>query len=130
MANKKMTYAVAIDKAINGEVNAEVAERLTDLKAMLAKRASAKSKAKAEAQDTEKATIVSALATFGKPVQVGEVVKAINDVKFNSQKVTALLVKLVADGKVAREMDKKKAFYSLVQEETSDEVDIEETTQE
>jgi DNA-binding transcriptional regulator YbjK len=130
MANKKMTYAVAIDKAINGEVNAEVAERLMDLKDMLAKRASAKSKAKAEAQDTEKATIVSALATLGKPVQVGEVVKVINDVKFNSQKVTALLVKLVADGKVAREVDKKKAFYSLVQEETSDEVDIEETAQE
>lgn len=130
MANKKMTYAVAIDKAINGEVNAEVAERLTDLKAMLAKRASAKSKAKAEVQDTEKATVVSALATLGKSVQVGEIVRVINDAKFNSQKVTALLVKLVADGKVAREVDKKKAFYSLVQEETSDEVDIEETAQE
>ena len=40
MADRKMTYAVAIDNAINGNINDEVVERLNDLKAQLAKRGS------------------------------------------------------------------------------------------
>ena len=40
MADRKMTYAVAIDNAINGNINEEVVERLNDLKAQLAKRGS------------------------------------------------------------------------------------------
>ena len=38
----KMTYAVAIDRAIAGDVDAEVVERLENLKAQLAKRGSGK----------------------------------------------------------------------------------------
>lgn len=40
MADRKMTYAVAIDNAINGNITDEVVERLNDLKAQLAKRGS------------------------------------------------------------------------------------------
>ena len=40
MADRKMTYAVAIDNAINGNITDEVVERLNDLKTQLAKRGS------------------------------------------------------------------------------------------
>ena len=117
MANKKMTYATAIDKALIGEVTPEVIERLNDLKATLAKRSTAKSAKKAEAQDTEKAAIVSALEAIGKAAQVGEIVKIVD---MSSQKVTSMLTKLVAEGRVIREVDKKKAFYSVIKAETQE----------
>lgn len=44
MADKKMTYAQALEVAINSVADVEVANRLTDLKASLEKKASSKKK--------------------------------------------------------------------------------------
>ena len=112
---KKMTYATAIDKALAGEVTAEVVERLTDLKASLAKRSSKRSEKKVAEQDASKSLVVSALEAIGKAAQVTEIVAVTG---LSSQKVTAMLTKLVADGVVVRTVDKKKAFYALVKTES------------
>ena len=50
MSTKKMSYVVAVEKAINGELSDEVIERLTALRASLEKRASRKSEGPTKAQ--------------------------------------------------------------------------------
>ena len=115
----KMTYAVAIDKAINGELTAEVVERLGDLKASLAKRSSKPSEKKVAEQDSAKNAIAGALAVIGKPCRVDDIARATGLIP---QKVTAMLTKMVADGVAVRTLDKKKAFYALVPTEDEGEV--------
>ena len=50
MATKKMSYVVAVESAINGNLTDEVIERLTALKASLEKRASHKQEGPTKAQ--------------------------------------------------------------------------------
>lgn len=119
----KMTYAVAIDKAINGELSAEVVERLNDLKASLAKRSSKPSEKKVAEQDGAKRAIASAMAVIGKPCQVNDIAITAG---LSPQRVTAMLTKMVADGVAIRTLDKKKAFYALIPTEGESEVTEEE----
>ena len=117
---KKMTYATAIDKAIAGEVTAEVKDRLIELKASLAHKPSAKKTAEKSAEDAANKTLMAEVLTLiGKPATVSEILAT---GKFptgtSSPKVTSILTKMVADGTVVNTKDKKKSFYALAEVET------------
>jgi predicted transcriptional regulator len=118
---KKMTYATAIDKAINGEVTAEVIDRLNDLKASLAKRSENRSNKKSAEQDAFKVIVMEALETASKPVTVTELLATgVFDASVSAQKVTAMLKKMVAEGTVIKTPDKKHNLYSVAEGEVEE----------
>lgn len=110
----KMTYATAIDFAINAIDNDEVKEKLTALKAQLAKKSSAERKPTATQRENVgfKEAIVSALGD-GK-YTITDIIKSVPEVSaLSNQRVSALVRQLVADGVLVREEIKRKAYFSL-----------------
>ena len=108
----KMTYAVAIDRAIAGEVDAEVIEKLEALKAQLAKRGSGKhglTKTQKEGLELmERIIEVLADATDGMTAtEVGDAVEV------TCQRASALLKKLVEDGRVRKDKVGKQVRFFL-----------------
>ena len=108
----KMTYAVAIDRAIAGEVDAEVIEKLEALKAQLAKRGSGKhglTKTQKEGLELmERIIEVLADATDGMTAtEVGDAVEV------TCQRASALLKKLVEDGRVHKDKVGKQVRFFL-----------------
>ena len=113
MANKKMTYANAIDEALKGNLTAEVIERLGELKVSLAHKPSEKKSAeKVAAENAEKEVVLKALEVVGKPATVTEIIAG-GKLDYSGPKVTSVLGKLVAEGKAVKTVDKKKSFYGL-----------------
>ena len=112
MADRKMTYAVAIDNAINGNLTDEVVERLNDLKAQLAKRGSGKkgpTKTQKEGLELmERIVEVLADATDGMTAtEVGA------EVEVTCQRASALLKKLVEDERVRKDKVGKQVRFFL-----------------
>lgn len=110
----KMTYATAIDFAINAIDNEEVIEKLSALKAQLAKKSSAERKPTATQKENVgfKEAIVSALGD-GK-YTITDIIKSVPEVSaLSNQRVSALVRQLVADGILVREEIKRKAYFSL-----------------
>ena len=110
----KMTYATAIDFAINAIDNEEVIEKLSALKAQLAKKSSAERKPTATQKENVsfKEAIVSALGD-GK-YTITDIIKSVPEVSaLSNQRVSALVRQLVADGVLVREEIKRKAYFSL-----------------
>ena len=110
----KMTYATAIDFAINAIDNEEVIEKLSALKAQLAKKSSAERKPTATQKENVgfKEAIVSALGD-GK-YTITDIIKSVPEVSaLSNQLVSALVRQLVADGVLVREEIKRKAYFSL-----------------
>ena len=108
----KMTYAVAIDRAIAGDVDAEVIEKLEALKAQLAKRGSGKkglTKTQKEGLELmERIVEVLADATDGMTAtEVGDAVEV------TCQRASALLKKLVEDERVRKEKVGKQVRFFL-----------------
>ena len=107
----KMTYAVAIDRAIVGDVDAEVIEKLEALKAQLAKRGSGKhglTKTQKEGLELmERMIEVIAGAEDGMTAtEVGDAVEV------TCQRASALLKKLVEDERVRKDkVGKQVRFY-------------------
>lgn len=107
----KMTYAVAIDRAIAGDIDDEVIEKLTALKAQLAKRGSGKhapTKTQKEGLELmERMIEVIADAEDGMTAtEVGA------EVDVTCQRASALLKKLVEDERVEkRKVGKQMRFY-------------------
>ena len=114
MANKKMTYATAIDNAINGILDAETVERLVALKEQLAKRNSSGALKKPTKTQREnevlKGKILDMLAEEVDGMTATEIGSAL---AVNVQKASALLsqmgtekgdgrVRKVKEGKVTR----------------------------
>lgn len=120
MANK-MTYAVAIDSALEAlasiEGMDEVSARLAELKESLAKRAGSASKAKAkksEADEPLKAAIADVLGESESKMTVSDIIKASETLDgLSNQKVSALLRKMIEEGKVEKTMEGKKSLFSL-----------------
>ena len=113
---KKMSYAVAVESAINGDLNPEVIERLNDLKASLEKRASRKAEGptKAQRERAEVAEKVFSAMVVGESYGSADIAGLIPETEgFSSQKVTALMKGLVADGRVNAETVKGKKVYTL-----------------
>lgn len=111
----KMTYAVAIDFAINAIDNEEVIEKLTALKAQLAKKSSAERKPTATQRENVgfKDAIVNGLES-DKTYTITDIMKFIPEVGgLSNQRVSALVRQLVADGILKREEIKRKAYFSL-----------------
>ena len=111
----KMTYAVAIDRAIAGDVDAEVVERLEALKAQLAKRGSGKkSLTKTQKEGLElMERIIEMLADAPDGMTATEIGDAL-DIK--CQRASALLAKLTperGDGRVRREKVGKQVRFFL-----------------
>ncbi len=97
----KMTYAVAIDRAIAGDVDAEVIEKLEALKEQLAKRGSGKrgpTKTQKEGQILMEG-IVESLAEVDEGMTATEVGAAVG---VTCQRASALLKKLVEDERVRK----------------------------
>lgn len=108
----KLTYAVAIDRAIAGDVDAEVIEKLEALKVQLAKRGSGKhglTKTQKEGLELmERIVEVVADATDGMTAtEVGA------EVDVTCQRASALLKKLAEDGRVRREKVGKQVRFFL-----------------
>ena len=111
----KMTYAVAIDRAIAGDIDAEVIERLEALKVQLAKRGSGKhglTKTQKEGLELME-RIVEMLADAPDGMTATEIGDAL-DIK--CQRASALLAKLTppkGDGRVRRDKVGKQVRFFL-----------------
>lgn len=106
----KMTYAMAIDSAINGNVTDEVREKLEALKAQLAKRNGA-SRKPTKTQKANEGLKDEMVAAISEPMTAGEVAEHFG---ISNQKASALLTALVNDGRLVREVVKRKAYFKAV----------------
>lgn len=108
----KMTYAVAIDNAINGKIDAETIERLEALKAQLAKRNGSGKKGLTKAQKENvglKNQILEILDADGATAtEVG------NAIGKTCQRASALLKQLAEEGLIERVKDGRKTIFRPV----------------
>lgn len=114
--SKKMSYVVAVESALNGEITDEVRERLEALKVSLEKRNSRKvtGPTKAQKERAEIAEKVCNALVAGESYGSADIAGLIPETDgFSSQKVTALMKGLVADGRVNAETVKGKKVYTL-----------------
>ena len=110
----KMTYCVALDKALEVVVDEEVRERLTALKASIEKRNASHSDKHYETKEQKEAKalreqILGAL-EVGKAYAVADVAEMFADSTIG--KVRAGLVRLAKDGQIVRSEDHRKVFYT------------------
>ena len=109
----KMTYAVALDVAINAVADEAVKEKLEALKAQIAKKSSGERKLTATQKDNIgfKDAILEGLGD-GK-YTITDIMKSVDAVNgLSNQRVSALVRQLVADGLLVREEIKRKAYFS------------------
>lgn len=116
----KMTYSVAIDNALAGNLTDEVVERLHDLQAQLAKRGSGKKGlTKTQKENVDKKEQILDILRNEPGLTATEVGKAIGE---SCQRASALLAqmgdpngKVKGDGRVRREkVGKTVRFYAVV----------------
>ena len=108
----KMTYAVAIDRAIAGDIDAEVIERLEALKVQLAKRGSGKhglTKTQKEGLELME-RIIEMLADAADGATATEIGA---EVGVTCQRASALLKKLIEDERVRKEKVGKQVRFFL-----------------
>ena len=106
----KMTYAMALDVAINAVSDDAVVEKLTALKAQIEKKNSAERKpTKTQvANDALKGEMLAFLADAHTATEVAE------NFGISNQKASALLTALVKAEMVERTVDKRKAYFKVV----------------
>ena len=113
MAEKKMSYAVAVESAINGELTPEVIERLTALKASLAKRSQRSGKpTKAQIANEALAEQVFAAMESGVDYTIADIRSLVPELETASVQKIAPLMKRLGD-KVVKAEVKGKAVYHL-----------------
>ena len=111
----KMTYAQAIDMALEVLTDDVAIEKLEALKTQLAKR----SNGKRGMTTTQKAnvgiknTIAEVLLEVDKPVTVTELIANEKLHDYTNQKISALLRQMVEDGRVVKTIEKKKAYFAV-----------------
>ena len=105
----KMTYAQALDVAINAVADKEVADKLTALKVQIEKKNSADRKpTKAQAEnEVLKDRIVDALTERKTATEVAD------EFSISVNKSTALLTALVKAQRIERTVEKRKAYFKL-----------------
>ena len=106
----KMTYAMALDVAINAVSDDAVVEKLTALKVQLNKRnASDRKPTKAQvANDALKGEMLVFLADAHTATEVAD------QFGVSNQKASALLTSMVKGGLVERFVEKRKAYFKVV----------------
>ena len=114
--SKKMSYVVAVENAINGQLDEETVERLGALKVSLEKRASHKPNGptKAQRERAEVANKVAEAMVAGEQYGSADIAGLIPELEgASSQKVTGVMKGLLSAGTVKMEKVKGKAIYSL-----------------
>ena len=109
----KMTYAVALDVAIASVSDDAVKDKLSALKAQLAKKSSGERKMTATQKENVgcKDAILNGLGD-GK-YTITDIMKSVGAVStLSNQRVSALVRQMVADGLLVREEIKRKAYFS------------------
>lgn len=109
----KITYAVALDVAINAVSDEAVKEKLEALKAQLAKKSHGERKPTATQKENVgfKESILEGIGD-GK-YTITDLVKSIPAIgELSNQRVSALVRQMVADGLLVREEIKRKAYFS------------------
>ena len=116
MATKKMSYVVAVESAINGNVTNEVRERLEALKVSLEKRNTHKTNGPTKAQRAN-AELAEKIFEAMEPDVVyatADICKLVPELaEASSQKLTALMKILVTSERVVGEKVKGKAVYHI-----------------
>lgn len=117
---KAMNYARFAEILDMVELEAEEKERLCrfiDHEVELIKKKAASKKSSTDtALEENKLLVLDILADLAKPVTVSEILKEDVPEGWTAPKVTAILQKLLAEGKVVNVKDKKKSLYSLATE--------------
>ena len=109
----KMTYSVAIDCALNGNVTDEVREKLEALKAQLAKRNSGTRKpTKAQRENAALKEDIWAWVSENGAKRASEVAIGFG---ISGQKASALLTQLVNDKRLERFEEKRVAFFRVAE---------------
>lgn len=110
----KMTYAMAIDNAINGVLDTETVEKLTALKAQLAKRATSgkRTLTARQKENVEVRTQIMGVLADGEKHRATEVGEAIG---VTGQRASALLGQLVTGGLVERIVEKRVTYFKAVE---------------
>jgi len=106
-----MTYVDALNVAIETVADEEVIEKLTALKAQMGKKRTSTKPTKTQVENEGiKANILETLTDEGVTVKtlLGELAG-----DYTSQKISALLRQLVAEGKVVKTIEKKVSYFSL-----------------
>lgn len=120
MTNKKMTNAQALEIAIevlketDTEKYTEVIEKLDKMLVQVNKKSSANRKPTATQLENEglKEKIVEYLKNTGKKLTVSEMMKEIEGIEeLSNQRVTSLATFLYKEGKIEREVEKRKAYF-------------------
>lgn len=120
MTNKKMTNAMALEIALevmketDAEKYAEVIEKLDKMLVQVNKKSSVNRKPTATQLENEglKEKIVEYLANTGKRLTVSEMMKEIEGLEeLSNQRVTSLATFLYKEGKIDREVEKRKAYF-------------------
>ena len=120
MTNKKMTNAMALEIALevmketDAEKYAEVIEKLDKMLAQVNKKSSANRKPTATQLENEglRVKIAEYLTNTGKRLTVSEMMKEIEGLEeLSNQRVTSLATSLYKEGKIDREVEKRKAYF-------------------
>ena len=120
MTNKKMTNAQALEIALevlketDTEKYAEVIEKLDKMLVQVNKKSSANRKPTATQLENEglRVKIAEYLTSTGKRLTVSEMMKEIEGLEeLSNQRVTSLATSLYKEGKIEREVEKRKAYF-------------------
>lgn len=120
MTNKKMTNAQALEIALevlketDAEKYTEVIEKLDKMLVQVNKKSSANRKPTATQLENEglRVKIAEYLTNTGKRLTVSEMMKEIEGLEeLSNQRVTSLVTSLYKEGKVDREVEKRKAYF-------------------
>ena len=120
MTNKKMTNSMALEialevlKEIDTDKYTEVIEKLDKMLVQVNKKSSANRKPTATQVENEnlKVKIAEYLTDTGKRLTVSEMMKEIEGLEeLSNQRVTSLVTSLYKEGKIDREVEKRKAYF-------------------
>ena len=120
MTNKKMTNAMALEIALevlketDAEKYTEVIEKLDKMLVQVNKKSSANRKPTVTQLENEglRVKIAEYLTNTGKRLTVSEMMKEIEGLEeLSNQRVTSLATSLYKEGKINREVEKRKAYF-------------------
>ena len=126
MENKMTKLQVVTMMLANAEISANEIFKayLENEKALLEKKASNKKATKTQTENVSiKATILTVLEDFNKPMTITDIQGANEDLKaLSNQKISALVKQLKDNGLVVKSVEKGKSLFSLA---PTDEVEVE-----
>ena len=126
MENKMTKLQIVTMMLANAEISANEVFKayLENEKALLEKKASNKKATKTQTENVGiKATILTVLEDFNKPMTITDIQSANEDLKaLSNQKISALVKQLKDNGLVVKSVEKGKSLFSLAH---TDEVEVE-----